>query len=138
VADFSEIMNSGEGNLTELSPDDKDLRYKTHYTIRKVTEDIEKRFNFNTAISAVMELVNTMYQYRSTTQEDSEKINAAVVREAVETLIILLAPFAPHITEELWQSIGRSDSVHAQIWPGYDESPCSAMRLRSWCRSTAS
>jgi len=102
-----------------LSPKDEDLRYKVHYTIRKVTEDIDKRFNFNTAISAIMELVNAMYLYRDAL---GKKMNPAVVKEAVETLIILLAPFAPHAAEEMWEATGHEGSVHLQPWLTWDES----------------
>lgn len=96
---------------------DRELHYKIHYTIKKVTEDIEKRFNFNTAISAIMELVNTMYQYR-----ESGAMNRELMNQAVEILLLLLAPFAPHITEELWQITGHSGSIHLQSWPAWDES----------------
>jgi leucyl-tRNA synthetase len=101
-----------------LSASDRDLRYKVHYTIHKVTEDIEKRFNFNTAISAIMELVNTMYQYRDSM---GDKMNPQVVKESMESLILLLAPFAPHIAEELWEGTGHQGSVHQQPWPSWDE-----------------
>lgn len=83
-----------------------------------MTEDIEKRFNFNTAISAIMELVNTMYQYRDSM---GDKMNPQVVKESMESLILLLAPFAPHIAEELWEGTGHQGSVHQQPWPSWDE-----------------
>lgn len=107
---------SNSSNNQELSKADKELSYKLHYTIRKVTEDIEKRFNFNTAISAIMELVNLMYQYR-----DLEEKNPTLIREAVDALILLLAPFAPHIAEELWHETGHEESVHHQPWPKWKE-----------------
>jgi len=101
-----------------LSASDRDLRYKVHYTIQKVTEDIEKRFNFNTAISAIMELINAMYQYRDSM---GNKMNPQVVKEALESLILLLAPFAPHVAEELWEGTGHQGSIHQQPWPSWDE-----------------
>ncbi|MBO8128286.1 MAG: leucine--tRNA ligase [Peptococcaceae bacterium] len=93
------------------------MRRVTHQTIQKVTEDIEKRFQFNTAISAIMELVNALYQYRDLPQVDRDP---AVLREAVEKLLLLLAPFAPFITEELWEMTGHTTSIHRQPWPEYD------------------
>ncbi|NSW84426.1 MAG: leucine--tRNA ligase [Syntrophothermus sp.] len=101
---------------SNLSAADRELRYRTHFTIKKVTEDIEKRFNFNTAISAIMELVNVLYQYK-----DNEHQNLAVVKEALKALVLVLSPFSPHIAEELWEAIGGEGSVHQQQWPKYDE-----------------
>ncbi len=105
-------------NVSELSSDDKNLRYVINHTIRKVTDDIGERFNFNTAISAVMELVNALYAYKDKIN-DSLK-NAAVINEAINSMVIMLAPFIPHAAEELWQAMGGSGSVHEQQWPKYD------------------
>ena len=91
--------------VVELEGELKALRRKTHQTIRKVTIDIEDRFHFNTAISAVMELVNAVYQIKRPTSDD--KIALATVREALEAAVILLVPIVPHITEELWQMLGH-------------------------------
>jgi leucyl-tRNA synthetase len=101
----------------ELTKEEKELRRILHATIKKVTEDIEERFNFNTAISAIMELVNAMYAYK----EQQAEANPALIREVVSGLLRLLAPFAPHITEELWlNTIGDDGGVHKQAWPTYD------------------
>ncbi|MFH1736506.1 MAG: leucine--tRNA ligase [Actinomycetota bacterium] len=97
-----------------------DLRRQTHRTIKKVTEDIE-RFAFNTAISSVMELVNEMSRYN---EGVGLARDAVAVREATETLPVLLAPFAPHIAEELWERTGGQDSVHRQPWLEYDPALC--------------
>lgn len=102
---------------TKLSPDGTQLRRKTHETIKRVSEDVRERFNFNTAISALMEEVNAINKYVS---EDVHRREGAIVKEAMESLVILLSPFAPHITEELWSELGFTDSVHAQPWPSYD------------------
>ena len=96
----------------------KALRRKTHQTIRKVTIDIEDRFHFNTAISAVMELVNTVYQIKRPGKDD--KIALATVREALETAIILLVPIVPHITEEIWQMLGHKTLAAGVSWPDFD------------------
>ncbi len=96
----------------------KNLRRKTHQTIRKVTRDIEDRFHFNTAISAVMELVNALYLIERPAKKDSTALS--VIREAIDTIIILLAPIVPHITEELWTALGYESNLADIPWPVYD------------------
>ncbi|MGR6835391.1 leucine--tRNA ligase [Syntrophomonas erecta] len=99
----------------ELDDSARQLRYKIHQTIKKVTEDVGDRFNFNTAISAIMELFNAISTYR-----DQDELDLAVLKEAVDSLLLLLSPFSPHITEELWHITGHQESVHQQNWPQYD------------------
>ena len=101
-----------------LEGDLKTLRRKTHQTIRKVTTDIEDRFHFNTAISAVMELVNTLYSVKR--PEKGDQTALSVVREALEAAVLLLAPIVPHMTEELWQMLGHATSVNNATWPEFD------------------
>ncbi|MEQ8254323.1 MAG: leucine--tRNA ligase, partial [Smithellaceae bacterium] len=101
-----------------LEGDLKALRRKTHQTIRKVTTDIEDRFHFNTAISAVMELVNAIYAVKRPAAEN--KTALAVIREALEAAVLLLAPIVPHMTEELWQMLGHETSVADVAWPKFD------------------
>ncbi|HQI82106.1 MAG TPA: leucine--tRNA ligase, partial [Deltaproteobacteria bacterium] len=91
---------------------------KTHQTIRKVTEDVDKRFRFNTAIAAMMELVNDLYKAKETVQGQDE---AAVLKYAVEHLLIMLSPFVPHIADELWEAMGRQGRLFEHPWPAYDE-----------------
>jgi leucyl-tRNA synthetase len=97
----------------------KDVRRMTHGTIKRVTEDVE-RFHFNTAISALMELVNVIYAFELPVTGDERTISAQVLREAIEAVIRLSAPFVPHIAEELWSILGYADSVFAQAWIPYD------------------
>jgi leucyl-tRNA synthetase len=97
--------------------DQKSLHQKTHKTIKKVTEDIE-RFHFNTAISAIMELVNEIYLSDAKDRDDGPSRN--VMREAIETAVLLLSPFVPHFAEELWQLLGNRASVLMHPWPNYD------------------
>jgi len=104
------------GNLNKL---EKELYRKLHQTIKKVTGDILDRFNFNTAISAIMELVNLMYKYQDEV-EDSKK-NIALLKELTEKLLILLSPMVPFMTEELWSRMGNKGSIHRVPWPGHDE-----------------
>ncbi|NLX69490.1 MAG: leucine--tRNA ligase [Clostridiales bacterium] len=120
VNDFKDVcVDSGnEDGTASLSEQDKQLRYVVHNTIKRVTVDIEERFNFNTAISAVMELVNALYQYRDKVAPAQQ--NRAVIKEAISNLLLLLAPFAPHITEELWELTTHEGSIHEQPWPTFD------------------
>ncbi|MGA9112019.1 MAG: leucine--tRNA ligase [Smithella sp.] len=102
----------------DLEGELKALRRKTHQTIRKVTIDIEDRFHFNTAISAVMELVNTVYQIKRPASDDKMALSA--VREALEAAVVLLVPIVPHITEEIWQLLGHKNLVSDMAWPQFD------------------
>jgi leucyl-tRNA synthetase len=106
------------GGGEPLQGDLKTLRRKVHQTIRKVTYDIEDRFHFNTAISAVMELVNALYQFPRPAADD--RLALSVVREAAEAVILLLAPIVPHITEELWALLGRKECLADVAWPVFD------------------
>ncbi|HHL40699.1 MAG TPA: leucine--tRNA ligase [Deltaproteobacteria bacterium] len=94
------------------------LRRSTHATIKKVTADIERRFHFNTAIAAVMEHVNLLYQFRAKAGGELER---KVMREGVEAALLLLSPFAPHFTEELWEMLGNRTPLHETPWPDYSE-----------------
>jgi leucyl-tRNA synthetase len=85
-----------------------------------VTEDIEERFHFNTAISAIMELFNTTNQFIATGKEIPE-VAWAVIKEAVDTMVILLHPVVPHITEEMWETLGHGQSLATVSWPTYRE-----------------
>ena len=102
-----------------LNDSSQALHRKTHQTIRKVSTDIEARFHFNTAISAVMELTNLLFS--TTAQEAKTKIDPAVVREAVEATLTLLSPMTPHLCEELWQLTGHTTTLNEVAWPVYDE-----------------
>ena len=107
-----------EYDHSNLSEADKDLRRVLHGSIKKVTNDIETRFNFNTAISTMMELVNALYAYKEAAKEP----NAGLIYEAISDLIKMMSPFVPHITEELWRgAIDANSSVHEQSWPECDE-----------------
>ena len=114
---FEDAIKSGKDDydVSALTKEEKDLRRVLHTTIKKVTEDIRDRFMFNTAVSSVMELVNAFYAFQD------KEINAGLVREVAKDLLLMLAPFAPHITEELWSKLFAAGSVHQQKWPSYDE-----------------
>ena len=118
ILSFSEKIKAASGayDIAALTPEEKELRRVLHVTIAKVTEDVKERFTFNTALSSIMELVNAFYGF-----QDSTDVNPHLVRETALDLVKLLAPFAPHITEELWQRLGGEKSVHIQPWPAYEE-----------------
>jgi leucyl-tRNA synthetase len=101
----------------ELTPAARDLRRKVHRTIQRVTDDIEGRMKLNTAVAALMELVNEIYRLEP---EVAQGPMRPVFQEALETLVLLLAPFAPHIGEEMWSRLGRRFSVVDRNWPVAD------------------
>ncbi len=105
----------------ELSDAGRAFRRVIHETIQRVTEDIEDRFHFNTAISAVHELVNALYAFAGESLDRmSQEERQALLREATETLLLLLAPFAPHLVEELWSQLGHGESIFREAWPTAD------------------
>ena len=97
----------------------KELRRITHITLRRVTDDIEKRMQFNTAISAIMEMVNHLYQFKEWKEKQDTPDSASIIREAMETLILTLSPFAPHISEEMAELLNFSETEKS--WPLYKE-----------------
>ena len=103
----------------ELPDRARALRRKTHQTIRRVSQDIDPRVHLNTAISALMELVNELYAYREANAETTSA-GLAVQKEAVEALVLMLSPFTPHLSEELWETLGHSGGVVAAGWPEFD------------------
>ena len=113
------IPEGYEADVKEL----RELRRMTHVTIRRVTEDIQIRMQFNTAIAAIMELVNHLYSFRdewAVLKEKSEEARS-VLREAFDALILLLSPFAPHIAEEMWSRLGCEMSLGFVSWPVFSE-----------------
>ncbi len=108
------------GNADEkLKKNIDDLKRKTHQTIKKVTDDLDGGFHFNTAISAIMELVNETYDVIAL--DPSGKKDIEVLKEAIESVVILLSPFVPHIGEEMWRALGKTDSMFKSKWPSYDK-----------------
>ena len=122
-------------NGPRLTDEERKVRRKTHETIRRVGEDLYPTVHLNTAISALMELVNELYLFcdavdlgpgsrRSTAEPvavTARPETLAVIREAVEALILMLSPFVPHMAEELWERIGHAEGVVAAGWPSFDE-----------------
>ncbi len=104
----------GSETITIQSAEDKALNFQLNATVKKVTEDAGGRFSFNTAISSIMELVNALYKYKQ------GEVNVPLMNDAIEKLILILNPFVPHITEELWNDLGHEDRVYQQKWPEFD------------------
>ena len=109
---------SADSSLSNPSPstDSSELLRLTHATIKKVTRDIEDE-KFNTAVAAMMEMVNGLYKIKETRGVQA----SAVWRFTLESLLQILAPFAPHITEELWHELGHTDTIHINHWPKWNE-----------------
>ena len=116
VYDFANAWQGGDEAFEIKSAADKDLNYVLNTTIKKVTEDVGGRFSFNTAISSIMELVNELYKYK-----ELEGANQAFLKKAIETLVVILSPFTPHVCEEMWEGLGYTDSLQDVAWPAYDE-----------------
>jgi leucyl-tRNA synthetase len=110
------LRSKGVVVTESLTDEGKALRRAIHKTIRKVTEDVEDRFHFNTAIAAVMELVNAIQSFESRNLPD----NATVLREALESVVLMLAPFVPHFAEELWAGLGHTKGLEQAGWPSFD------------------
>jgi len=127
---------AGRDGSQALTAAERALRRKTHDTIRRVTADIEERQQLNTAVSAMMELVNELYAFSEQTvigapgrraDEDvshaggmERRETVGVIREAIEALVRMLAPFAPHTAEEMWERLGSAAGLNAAAWPAYD------------------
>ena len=106
--------------LGDLSEESENLLRETHIAIKKVSQDISHEFQFNTAISKIREFVNILYEYTNSKKEYSDA-DKAVLSFSMESLIKLMSPIVPHITEEAWCDLGGKDSVHLSEWPKYDE-----------------
>ncbi len=117
ISDISEVEFYAADSLLEGSL--RNLHRKTHQTIKKVTEDIEERFHFNTAVASLMELLNEIQTFRAEVRRDTPYLS--VLREAIESLVILLSPMAPHICEELWQRLGHKETILRLPWPIHSE-----------------
>ncbi len=113
-----DVWEAAHADYTAVSPTDsatRALRRKTHQTIRKVTGDLTG-FSFNTAVAAIMELRNDIKA-----AQDKRQASAPAMTEAIDTLLLLQAPIAPYITEELWSRRGHGYSIHQQSWPSWEE-----------------
>jgi len=120
VYEYIESIRGDERDFPEpvcTNEADKSLNFMLNTTIKKVEEDAGGRFNFNTAIASIMELVNEMYKYKQ-----HADMNLPLFNKAIETLLTVLNPFTPHLTEEMWNQLGHEDRLYEKSWPVYDES----------------
>jgi len=119
-AHLPELQVAGSAGHT-LSDPGRAFRRVIHETIQKVTHDIERDFHFNTAISAVMELVNALHDFERVSLDGiARPERSALLREAVEATLLLLGPVSPHIAEELWAALGHRESLFKRAWPTAD------------------
>jgi leucyl-tRNA synthetase len=121
VEDHREFLRSPSGPIPFAKlVAGRALYRKAQQTIQRVTQDIENEFHFNTAISALMELANEIGRFDTKGQPDEEEERRFAYTYALEILVILLSPFAPHLCEELWERLGRTTSIFSTAWPTYD------------------
>ncbi|MGI6751053.1 MAG: leucine--tRNA ligase [Anaerovoracaceae bacterium] len=116
VAQLIDDISGMSDDYLVKTADDKELTYVVSATIKKVTEDMGDRYNFNTAISSIMILVNELYRYK-----ELEERNMELLKYAIKTLILLLSPFTPHICEEMWEMIGQKETLYKETWPRWNE-----------------
>ena len=127
TADFADKNASKENNyginLDARSEKDKEIQKKLHQTVKKVTDSIEDDFHFNTAIAAIMELLNDMTTYKQNVidKNDISSESKKVWHEVLEKVILLIAPFAPHVADELWSDLGNTTLTFEEEWPAFDE-----------------
>ncbi len=116
AAELAGVSTAGLGAvISNPSAKEKALRRKTHQTLRRVTQDFEVRWHFNTSVALIMELVNALQGAEPLTAD----VRPEVVKEALESLILMLAPMAPHLAEELWQMLGHAEALDAAHWPNF-------------------
>ena len=116
VDELKDIAKS-DAKVNVATKEDKAMRFTIHSTLKKVTDDLSHKFGFNTAIASLMELINEMYKYK-----ELDTRNDGIIKEGIETIVTILAPFTPHVGEELWQMIGKEGSIFDISWPEFDES----------------
>ncbi len=119
VDELSEYASNGAVDGLNLNETEKKLHFAVNAGIKKVTEDFD-RFSFNTAISSIMETVNALYQYKDAVS--AESYNKELLGEALRSIVLMLSPIVPHITQELWEILGNSENLFDTPWPKFDES----------------
>ena len=114
---IEDCKNNTIGSLDNLNKEQKDLRYKTHQTLSKITDDMDRRHLFNTVIAALMELSNTLSKFK-----DISESSMAARQESINILLKTLSPIAPHLCHYLWQELGNTEAIINEPWPTVDES----------------
>jgi len=123
--DTKEQLRAFDFSSADLNAEQKQLRFKIHSTLEKVTDDYARRQTFNTAIAAVMELVNALHKFQEQNEatpagEEGQQLNNKIVHEALEIIIQVLAPIVPHFSHVLWQHLGHTEAVIDSQWPQVD------------------
>lgn len=113
-----QIISISNHDKSEFTEKERELRRKLHSSLKKITQDMEGGFKFNTAISGLMELVNAVSDYMEDIPQ--EKWNTEILREFAENFLLMISPFAPHFAEELWHKMGKATSIMKERWPQYD------------------
>lgn len=125
ITDYEEVYARAQRVdivINKLSPAAKTLYRQMNQTIKKVTEDMETSWHFNTAIASVMELLNHVDAFHVVIPKNAaEELNFHVFRHTMEAILLLMTPFTPHICEELWEVLGHRPSIFQQPWPAYDK-----------------
>ncbi len=114
---------------SDWNDSERAIRRKTHDTIRRVTVDIEERMHLNTAVSSLMELVNEFYAFSDSASQGGRPQTVAVAREAMDALVVMISPFAPHTAEELWQMLGHTTGLTRAAWPAFDPEVAKAQEV---------
>src|SRR5690554_5978031 len=131
VADFVSLADQPrQQNWSALNEAQQELRREVHRTIAKVTDDMGRRQHFNTAIAAIMELLNHLQKAPLATELDR-----GLMAEALDALVLMLAPITPHLSEVLWQALGHQDDIIFTPWPQVDEARSEERRVGKGCRS---
>jgi len=113
-----DLLSSDNENSVDLTKEEKSLRRKLHSMIKKIKEDIEGGFKFNTAIAGLMEFNNQLMEYL----DNVERPNTKLLKEVAENVALILSPFAPHMAEEMWSDLGKDTLIVNEKWPEYDPS----------------
>jgi leucyl-tRNA synthetase len=122
TSSVAELIPVSELNSQELTEEQKNIRRKLHETIEKVSDDVGRRHTFNTAIAAVMELINELAKFSGGSEQADNGQDDAVVRESIENVVLLLSPIVPHMTQQLWYDLGHDELLADKPWPDCDES----------------
>jgi len=125
VQENREILNKkySETIVENRNKYDESLQRKTHLTIKKVTESMEDNFHFNTAIAAIMELLNELTTFKQNVLDINEKSSESdkIFKESMESIILMISPFSPHVSEELWKEMGEEGYIFNASWPKFIE-----------------
>ena len=122
VMENKENLEPGQVDLTKVSKEDKSLLIKLNQTIKKVTDSIEDDYHFNTSIAATMELINETQDYKANVLDAGKETSESkkIFAQVIETILVMLSPFTPHICDELWNEIGHEGCLYTKEWPTYD------------------